>query len=67
MQPRQGEFLGLAEVDFVEVALSGAIGIPVPGGIPMLTASGQSTLGTVKGKGAVPGSFSQAYQASEPT
>ncbi len=50
MQPYQGEFLGFAEVDFVEVAVLGAVSIPVPGAMPMLTASGQGALGAVKGK-----------------
>jgi hypothetical protein len=50
MQPLEGEFFGLAEVDFVAVALSGAIGIPVPGATPVFTASGQGALGAVKGK-----------------
>jgi hypothetical protein len=50
MQPHQGEFLGLSKVDFVAMPLSGAIGIPVPGATLMLTASGQGTLGAVKGK-----------------
>jgi len=44
MQPYQGEFLGLAEVDFVEVALSGSIGIPVSRVTPMLTPNDQGAL-----------------------
>jgi hypothetical protein len=51
MQPHQGEFVGLAEVDFVAVALSGAIGIPVPLAMDELSTSSQSALGAVKGKG----------------
>ncbi len=45
MQPHQSEFLGFAEVDFVEVAFLGAIDIPVPGAMPMLTTSSQGALG----------------------
>src|SRR5215472_1468462 len=51
MQPHQGEFFGLSEVDFVAVALSGAIGIPIPLAMDKLTTSSQSALGAVKGKG----------------
>ncbi len=50
MQPHQGEFLGLAQVGFVEVTVLGVVGIPVPGATPMLTTSGQGALGAVKGK-----------------
>jgi hypothetical protein len=50
MQPLQGEFLGLAEVGFVEVTIPGAVGIPVPGAMAVLTTGGQGALGTMKGK-----------------
>ena len=50
MKPHRGEFLGLAEVGFVELTVLGAIGVPVPGAVPLFAASGQGTLWTVKGK-----------------
>ena len=50
MKPHRGEFLGLAEVGFVKVTVLGAIGIPVPGAMAVLTASGQGPLRAVKGK-----------------
>jgi hypothetical protein len=52
MKPHRVEFLGLAEVGFVEVTVLGAVGIPVPGAMDLLTTSGQGALGAVKGKGA---------------
>src|SRR5579864_2167122 len=50
MKPRQGEFLGLAEVGLVEVTILGAVGIPVPGAMAVLTTGGQGALEAVKGK-----------------
>jgi len=52
MKPHQGEFLGLAEVGLVEVAMLGAVGIPIPGAMDVLTTSSQGAQGAVKGKGA---------------
>src|SRR5207302_8876437 len=50
MKPRKSEFLGLAEVGFVEATGLGAVGIPVPGATPFFAPGGQGTLGAGKGK-----------------
>ena len=50
MKPRKSEFLGLAEVGFVQATGLGAVGIPVPGAMPLFAPSGQGTVGAGKGK-----------------
>jgi hypothetical protein len=50
MKPHQREFLGLAEVGFVEATVLGTVGIPVPGAMTLFAASSQGALGAVKGK-----------------
>jgi hypothetical protein len=50
LKPLQGEILGLAQIGLVEMAVLGAVGIPVPIAMAVLSTSGQGALGAAKGK-----------------
>src|SRR5215831_15317963 len=50
MKPLKRELLGFSQVGFLEAAALGAVGIPVPGAVPLFSPGGQATLRTGKGK-----------------
>src|SRR5436190_10337156 len=51
VEPQVSQFFRLAEIGFVEVAMLGAVGIPVPITVLSFTPCCQSPLVTAKGKG----------------